>query len=226
MPDDPDYEFTQDWSKAFRQNEEQYLRPLLSKLPSLSYLELGVFEGRSGVHMLTAYPVLHYVGVDSWRHEHLNPKKYPAEIAEYEIVEIERRARANLSRAAKGWRVQNGGEGSVTLHKESTLSYFARELEGCLSTEDAFDLIYVDAAHHALDVLIEASAAWRMLKVGGVMVFDDFKDRGARNSVKPGVKAWLRVVSADILFQNHQLGLIKLAPSGSQAAYRRDHLKA
>jgi len=37
-----------------------------------------------------------------------------------------------------------------------------------------FDFIYVDAAHDAMNVLRDSVLAWDLLKVGGVMIWDDY----------------------------------------------------
>jgi predicted O-methyltransferase YrrM len=37
-----------------------------------------------------------------------------------------------------------------------------------------FDEIYVDGSHVADDVLTDGIIAWRLLKQGGVLIFDDF----------------------------------------------------
>ena len=36
-----------------------------------------------------------------------------------------------------------------------------------------FDFVYVDGSHLALDVLVDAALAWRLLSPGGVLVFDE-----------------------------------------------------
>lgn len=41
--------------------------------------------------------------------------------------------------------------------------------------DDRFDFIYVDAAHDAMNVLRDGVLAFDLLKVGGVMVFDDYE---------------------------------------------------
>ena len=40
--------------------------------------------------------------------------------------------------------------------------------------EAPFDLIYIDGSHTAADVLIDAVLAFQLLRVGGVMIFDDY----------------------------------------------------
>jgi predicted O-methyltransferase YrrM len=37
-----------------------------------------------------------------------------------------------------------------------------------------FDFIYVDGSHQAADVLLDASMAFRLLRLGGIMVLDDY----------------------------------------------------
>jgi predicted O-methyltransferase YrrM len=38
-----------------------------------------------------------------------------------------------------------------------------------------FDMVYVDASHYPEDVIADACMAWPLLKVGGIMLFDDYK---------------------------------------------------
>lgn len=38
-----------------------------------------------------------------------------------------------------------------------------------------FDIIFIDASHEARDVVSDAVMAWKLLKEGGVMIFDDYK---------------------------------------------------
>ena len=37
-----------------------------------------------------------------------------------------------------------------------------------------FDLIYIDGSHQASDVLVDAIMSFELLKLGGVMIFDDY----------------------------------------------------
>jgi SAM-dependent methyltransferase len=37
-----------------------------------------------------------------------------------------------------------------------------------------FDLVYVDASHHAFDVLADAALAWKLLNDDGIAIFDDY----------------------------------------------------
>lgn len=44
-----------------------------------------------------------------------------------------------------------------------------------MSADEKFDFVYVDAAHDAMNVLRDAVLSWEILKVGGVMIFDDYE---------------------------------------------------
>lgn len=44
-----------------------------------------------------------------------------------------------------------------------------------LDESDVFDFIYVDGSHVAQDVLLDLSLAWSRLKLGGVMLIDDYE---------------------------------------------------
>lgn len=38
-----------------------------------------------------------------------------------------------------------------------------------------FDIIFIDASHEANDVIMDAVLSWNLLKIGGVLIFDDYK---------------------------------------------------
>ena len=60
--------------------------------------------------------------------------------------------------------------GRLTKRKGSSLHV----LPQLLDEEKQFDVIYVDGSHAADDVLTDGITAWRLLKQGGVLIFDDF----------------------------------------------------
>jgi len=39
---------------------------------------------------------------------------------------------------------------------------------------ESFNFIYVDASHQSLDVYLDSILAWKLLKIGGIIVFDDY----------------------------------------------------
>lgn len=66
--------------------------------------------------------------------------------------------------------------------KKNTAAYadVIRELPGdsfdiLRRLDDKYDIIYVDGCHTAFGVMTDGLLSWHLLKVGGVMIFDDYK---------------------------------------------------
>ena len=43
--------------------------------------------------------------------------------------------------------------------------------------DNSFDIIYVDGGHAAQTVFAQAAITWQLLKIGGVLIFDDYQWR-------------------------------------------------
>ena len=39
---------------------------------------------------------------------------------------------------------------------------------------EKFNFIYIDASHRCLDVFVDATIAWKLLKINGIIGFDDY----------------------------------------------------
>jgi SAM-dependent methyltransferase len=91
--------------------------------------------------------------------------------------------------------------------------------------EGSFDFIYVDGSHLVLDVLQDAAMCWRLLRPGGVIVFDDYEHTLFPDefgmSAGPAVRAFLPLIrdEHELLFQDWQVGLRK---HDDAAGARRD----
>ena len=87
-----------------------------------------------------------------------------------------------------------------------------RVLTELIENRERFDLIYVDASHLALDVVVDASLAWQLLRGGGVIIFDDYRwtsPLGEDPFFRPGpaIDAFLSLVGShcEILVKGRQL---------------------
>lgn len=56
---------------------------------------------------------------------------------------------------------------------------------------ELFDIIYIDGSHATLDVAIDASLGWKLLRNGGLMIFDDYWYR--RSDLGPGFRPKLAI---------------------------------
>jgi len=116
-------------------------------------LEIGSFEGLSSYFILSTIPDVHLTCVDSWESD--ESANTPSEIQSC----FERRFDRNLA----------GFKSKLTKYKGSSYSFF-----NDYSVKNFYDFIYVDGSHHADDVIIDAVKCFDMLKIGGVIIFDDY----------------------------------------------------
>ncbi len=153
-----EYEFTLDWFSRLIPIWE----PLLARLKPARILEIGSFEGRSTCYLIETCSRTNHMEiycVDTWEGGIENDKKT--------MPEVERRFDHNVAIAKT--RAPHGA--TVKKLKKKSVTALAEILS---SNQPPFDLIYVDGSHQALDVLTDSIMAFQLLRVGGVMIFDDY----------------------------------------------------
>lgn len=158
-----EYQFSVDW---FSQNIPFWL-DVKHHLKPKKILEVGSFEGKSTCWMIKNFALdnpLEMYCIDTWEgsEEH-------ATLPELKNVmpNIEERFRKNTSNAIAS------AKNEVKLHVLKGKSY----PELCkLSAQgiNDFDLIYIDGSHIASDVLIDACISFEMLRIKGMIIFDDY----------------------------------------------------
>jgi hypothetical protein len=77
-----------------------------------------------------------------------------------------------------------------------------------------FDFIYIDGDHTDLCVMDDAVLSWPLLRVGGIMIFDDYNSRARDpHHVRHAVSAFMCLYGngyAQELFTNYQYGIRKI----------------
>ena len=188
----PQYEFTRDW---FSQNVPVW-RQIISRDKPTKILEIGSFEGRSTcwiVEMCTehAQTAIEVYCVDTWEGgiEHQKGGQI-----ETQMSEVERRFDHNISVARSKTPHQ------ADVRKIKKYSNFGLPELMASGKHGYFDLIYIDGSHQAPDVLTDAVMSFQLLRVGGVMIFDDYlwsMDKPGFQDVlkmpKPAIDAFLNV---------------------------------
>jgi predicted O-methyltransferase YrrM len=127
---------------------------IFNRADPVRILEIGSWEGRSTLFLLTYFKKGHLTAVDTWA----GSDQYEYN-ATSELRDLETRFDRNLGPCV----------GRLTKRKGSSLHV----LPQLLDEQHQFDVIYVDGSHFADDALTDAISAWRLLKKGGVMIFDD-----------------------------------------------------
>lgn len=153
------YEFTNNWFTGPSQIWDQ----LIPKVAPATMLEVGSYEGASACYLIrncgNARPItLHCV--DTWKGsiEHIGQR----------MEDVEARFHRNTTRAIENVRHPV----DLMIHKDVSQTVLCRLVtEGMVG---AFDLIYIDGSHQAPDVLTDAVLAFQLLRVNGLLIFDDY----------------------------------------------------
>jgi predicted O-methyltransferase YrrM len=128
---------------------------IFNRADPVRILEIGSWEGRSTLFLLTYFTQGHLTAVDTWA----GSDEYQYN-ATWDLRDLEVRFDGNLAPCVA----------RLTKRKGSSLHVLPRLLD----EQQKFDVIYVDGSHVADDVLTDGITAWRLLKQGGVLIFDDF----------------------------------------------------
>ncbi len=193
------YQFSQDWFSINLPLWETALQPLMHKA-ELRLLEVGSWEGRSAcwfLDNLLTHPTARLTCIDTFAGsiEHQT-------MVEPEVLQtLEQRFDQNLARTGASQKVRK----LVGRSQEILRSLPLR----------AFDLVYLDGSHLAKDVLTDGILSWDLVKVGGLLIFDDYDFQFPQNPTqnpKIAIDALLAAFGSavKILHQGHQVLLEKL----------------
>ena len=154
-----EYQFTEDW---FTRNLAEW-NQVIPQLKPRKILEIGSYEGRSACYFIEQFAADHQIElhcIDTWGggREH----------AASDMPAVESRFDNNIAKA----QAVAGNAATVVKHKKpSNIALTELAAQGHLS---AFDLVFVDGSHQAADVLSDAVISFQLLRVGGLMIFDDY----------------------------------------------------
>jgi predicted O-methyltransferase YrrM len=120
----------------------------------IRYLEIGAYEGRNIAFLDWLLPGrFDITAIDPWFDETFNP------VEAYHG--IEQRFHRNMTR-------------TQVASMRTLKSFSSIELPKMQAAGESFDMIYVDGSHTAVDVMIDMCFCANMLKVGGMMILDDY----------------------------------------------------
>lgn len=126
-------------------------------------LEIGAFEGRSTCGMIELFAVhgpIAITCIDNWQGAIIDTQRV---LSEHED-RFDRNVALAIGRAPH----------PVEFRKIKADSFLGLSTLVHQGESASFDWIYLDASHKASDVLCDAVAAFRLLKSGGILVFDDY----------------------------------------------------
>lgn len=158
------YQFTNRWFETARPTWDM----LIPQLSPSKILEIGSFEGRSTCYLIDSLGKKKAVEIhciDTWEGgvEHKD-----GGFAATVMSDVEQRFHHNTGIAI----ANSPHRPDLVIHKGNSGTELARLVADGKS--DYFDFIYIDGSHQAPDVLADALLGFRLLRIGGVVVFDDY----------------------------------------------------
>lgn len=203
------FHFSQDWFSSMQSNFDY----IFNDIKPRRVLEIGAFEGRSTCYFIEKCASFHdegveIVSIDTWQggQEHGDIDMNAAEAAYMHNVQLQ---------------VNRFSGVTVTKIKSDSHSAMIKLLAD--GQAGSFDFIYVDGSHEAPDVLFDALLAHRLVKVDGVIGFDDYlwsPDTAPNHNhyllVKPAVDHYINTYQQKVhvvqrLPHFYQLYVIKLS---------------
>jgi predicted O-methyltransferase YrrM len=162
-------------------------------------LEIGAFDGVSANVMLDAlfpHPCSRVDCIDPYEPDPTTPQV----CAETKDIFLRNR-------------IAGGHEHNIHLYEGRSLVVLSWMINDPEHAE-AYDFIYIDGSHIAPFVLTDAVLAWNLLKLGGVMIFDDYGMENHADRFEPprrGIDAFLQVYGpyVSVFEKGYRLGFIR-----------------
>ena len=208
---DEKYKFTEYWFDnmipVWRELFDQYKKTYDKNIQSV--LEIGCYEGRATVwlceNVLTDLDVEYtYDIVDTFGGTGEESGMGQAmELLSKDMDAIENTFRHNISFFKNiNFNISKGISQNILPSMNSIAKY---------------DFIYIDASHKADDTFVDAYYAHKMLKRGGILIFDDYgwkdpKDMHISNSPQLGIDVFTHIYDREyqVIYNGYQKAFIKL----------------
>lgn len=163
------YDFTNAWFDWSAKSNWDHLIPVFIKKGDFCrLLEIGSYEGASACYLiekLSNHCTFELHCVDTW----LGSIEHQVDgVASSNMAVVEARFKSNIKMAKK----KTAGLNKVIIHKKTSEKYLSKLIGS--GTTNFFDFIYIDGSHQAPDVLSDSVLAFKLLKIGGYMAFDDY----------------------------------------------------
>jgi len=154
---DKAYQFRTEWFSRHIPIWEVALKEFKGK-PDVHYLEIGLFEGRSAFWVLEnilTHPTARLTGIDPFLVDYKYSPSYYKESNDYKTTFY-----SNLKLSG--------------LENKTTVIEGFSQVELRKLPLKSYDIIYIDGSHETSDCMEDAILCWRLLKDGGVLIFDDY----------------------------------------------------
>ena len=156
------YQFTNNWFEVAAKGVWDWMIP---QFKPVRILEIGSYEGAATCYLIENFSKtdrLEIRCIDTWE----GSVEHKAD--GIDMSEVEKRFHHNTKLANS----LTGNNAQVIVHKGYSDAVMAILLSS--GHEGYFDFIYIDGSHQAPDVLCDAVMAFKLLRQGGLLAFDDY----------------------------------------------------
>ena len=159
------------------------------KNKKFDYLEVGCFEGLSSFYVLSEYNYVNAFFLDIWDLPNPNSKTLSND-----FDSIEKAFDENLS-----------GFNFIKIKDDSVVS-----MRKLFKQNKSFDFIYIDGSHNGEDILSDAIEAFKILKIDGLIFFDDFLQYDNSRNIQSyeGISKFLSLYSNYLKIEYFQNNLV------------------
>lgn len=192
------YLFTTDWFSKSISHWEKVLGKFKDK-DSILALEIGSWEGRSSIWLCEN--ILTGKGcclscIDTFHGSEENSPE--------SVKGLFARFKHNTSKFVE--------KGVIRIFK----GYSQYILCDLVSEGKKYDIIYIDGSHQARDVLTDTTLSWLLLKIGGVLIFDDYDwktDHPHHSIPRPAINTFLELYNPcyKLLHKSYQVSVEKIS---------------
>ena len=189
------------WSQLFPQYKKQTGKEIES------ILEIGCYEGRATV----------------WLCENVLSK---TNSIEYDVVDTfvgsveESGMKGTKNRLKEGNFIEENFRHNISFFSNinfNIIKGYSQNILPTFNSNKQYDFIYIDASHRADDTFVDAYYAHKLLKKGGIIIFDDYgwKDPNnlhPSNSPQLGIEMFNTMYDNQyqLVLQGYQVGFIKI----------------
>jgi len=206
------FKFTNTW---FNDSAKHQWEKLINQIKPKKILEIGSYEGASACYLIQKLAKENPIEIhciDSWNIKMglESDLKYYGENVDMGTVETFFKLNTKLAIEKVPNKV------NLFIHK----GFSADQLVKLLSDgkKNYFDFIYIDGSHIGTDVLLDAVLSFRLLKIGGVIAFDDYlwpaKDKDLTKVPKLAIDSFVNLFSSKLSIFNapiYQLYIKKIS---------------
>lgn len=162
------YTFTTDW---FNEQIKSNFSGAFDLIKPTKVLEIGSFEGAAACYMIDSLStkpesILEIHCIDTWQGSAEYFDRSFEDTCHINMAAVESRFHENTQLALQRALCHV----NMVVHKGQSSEMLAR----LIAEHHQFDFVYIDASHQAPDVLCDAVMAFQLLRVGGIIGFDDY----------------------------------------------------